>query len=148
LTWDLDELLKELGIELERTLRDLDEGRQVDSRRTVGDDFLKVTTSVSIRSAIPDTPPVIPPTAEPLVDVFEDAKGLKVVVELPGVRKQDVNVAVVDGFLRIEVSKGGRVHRKDVPFKLPPSGVEVKSTTENNSVVEITLLRKRRGGER
>ena len=49
----------------------------------------------------------------------------------------------MDGVLRIEVSKGGRVHRRDVPCKVAPGSVEVKSTKENNSVVEITFLRKR-----
>jgi HSP20 family protein len=88
--------------------------------------------------------PVEPPVQEPLVDVFDDEKGLRVVVELPGVEKEDIHVRFLDDVLRIEVSKGGRVHRRDVPCKVAPGSVEVKSTTQNNSVVEITFLRKRR----
>ena len=147
--WDIDDLLKELGIELEWTLKELDEGREVRTRSTVGDDFLRVTTSVSIKTAVPDNAPLmqpVPPDQEPLVDVFEDRKGLRVVVELPGVRKEDVKASLRDGLLRIEVSKGRRIHRKDVPCKLPLGGVQVKSATENNSVVEITFLRKPQDG--
>ncbi len=141
--WDIDDLLEELGVELAWTLKQLDEGRQVKARRTVGDDFIKVTSSISIRSAIPESVPVEPPVQEPLVDVFDDEKGLRVVVELPGVKKEDVHVRFLDDVLRIEVSKGGRVHRRDVPCKVAPGSVEVKSTTQNNSVVEITFLRRR-----
>jgi hypothetical protein len=143
LIWDIDDLLEELGVELAWTLKQLDEGRQVKARRTVGDDFIKVTSSISIRSAIPESVPVEPPVQEPLVDVFDDEKGLRVVVELPGVKKEDVHVRFLDDVLRIEVSKGGRVHRRDVPCKVAPGSVEVKSTTQNNSVVEITFLRRR-----
>jgi HSP20 family molecular chaperone IbpA len=139
LIWDLDDLLNELGLELGETLKELNERREVKTRRTVGDDFIKVTTSVSIRSLIPDSVPVEPLVREPLVDVFDDSKGLRVVVELPGIRKEDVRVHFLDGVLRIEVSKDGRVHRRDVPCRVAPGRVEVKSTRENNSVVEITF---------
>jgi HSP20 family molecular chaperone IbpA len=145
LIWDIDDLLNELGLELGETLRELDEGREVKARRTVGDDFIKITTNVSIRSAIPDSVPIQPPVREPLVDVFDDNKGLRVVVELPGVRKEDVRVHFLDGVLRIEVSKDGRLHRRDIPCRVAPGSVEVKSTREKNSVVEITFLRSPRG---
>jgi HSP20 family molecular chaperone IbpA len=146
--WDIDDLLNELGVELAWTLKELDEGRPVRARRTVGDDFIKVTTSVSVRTAIPESVPIEPPVQEPLVDVFDDGKGLRVVVELPGVKKEDVRVLFLDGTLRIEVSKDGKVHRRDVPCKVAPGSVEVKSTRENNSVVEITFLRRPRGEKR
>jgi HSP20 family molecular chaperone IbpA len=139
---ELDDLLNIFGIEIAWTLKELDEGREVKATRTVGDEFVRVTTSVSIRSAIPDGAPAEPPVQEPLVDVYDHGERLRVVVELPGVRKEDVKVRFTDGVLRIEVSKDGRVHRRDFPCKVPPGGVEVRSTTENNSVVEITFNRK------
>jgi hypothetical protein len=148
LIWDIDDLLNELGVQLGWTLKELDAGRTVKTERTVGDEFIKVTTSVSIRSAIPDSVPIQPPVHEPLVDVFDDSDGLRVVVELPGVKKEDVRVRFLDGVLRIEVSKGGTVHRRDVPCKVAPGSVEVKSTTENNSVVEIVFHLKHRGDKK
>jgi len=148
LIWDIDDLLNELGVQLGWTVKELDAGREVNARRIVGDELVKVTASVSIRSAIPDSVPVRPAAQEPLVDVFDDSKGIKVVVELPGVKKEDVHARFLDGVLRIEVSKAGRVHRRDVPCKVPPASVEVKSITENNSVVEITFLRRPRGDKK
>jgi HSP20 family molecular chaperone IbpA len=123
----------------------LEEGKVVETRRVVGDDIFRVTTRVSIRSAVPDEPAPEPPDREPLVDVFDDSKGLRVVVELPGVKKEDVRAQFLDGTLRIEVTKGGRVHRKDIPWKAAPGTVEVKSRKENNSVVEMTFQKKPRG---
>jgi HSP20 family protein len=93
--------------------------------------------------------PVQPrPVHEPLVDVFDEANGLRVVVELPGVKKEDVRVRFLDGVLRIEVTKGGRVHRRDVACKVAPGNVEVKSTTENNSVVEMVFRLRGQGDKK
>ena len=145
---DIDDLLNALGVELEWTLKELDEGREVKTSRTVGDGFIKVSTSVSFRTAVPESAPIRPPVQEPLIDVFDDGKALRVVVELPGVKKEDVHARFLDGVLRIEVSKDGRLHRRDVPCKVAPGSVEVKSTREKNSVVEITFLRRKRGEEK
>jgi hypothetical protein len=60
-------------------------------------------------------------------------------VELPAIKKEDVNVIFVDGLMRIEVSHDGTVHRRDIPCVFVPDGAEVWSTEENNSVVELTF---------
>jgi HSP20 family molecular chaperone IbpA len=142
---DLDELLAELSDVIESTLRQLEEGKVVKSTKVDGDDFFKITTRVSIGPAIPETIHPPPQVLEPLVDVFDDEKGLRVVVELPGVKKEDVQVHFINGLLRIEVSRGGRLHRVEVPCKIAPGSVDVKSTKENNSVVEIKFARSVRG---
>ncbi len=143
--WEIDDLLEGLGRAIASTLRELEEGKVVETRSIVGDDIVKVTTRVSIRSAMPDEVPSEPPTREPLVDVYDDSKGLRVVVELPGVKKEDVRAEFLHGVLRIEVTKAGKVHRRDIPCKVVPGTVEVKSSKENNSVVELTFRRKSRG---
>ena len=142
---DLDKLLADLSDVIESTLRQLEEGKVVRSTRVAGDDFFKITTRVSVGPAIPEAIHPPPPLLEPLVDVFDDKKGLRVVVELPGVKKEDVRVRFMSGVLRIEVSRGGRLHRVDVPCKIAPGSIEIKSTEENNSVVEIKFVRSARG---
>jgi hypothetical protein len=140
--WDLDDLLDEIGVVIRSSLRDLEAGKTITSHRVMGDDQLKVTASFSVRPAIPESRPTMPSVAqEPLVDVFHDESGLRVVVELPGIRKEDVSVRFLGDMLRIEVSKGGKTHRLDVPCVSPPGGIKVESTTHNNSVVEIRFLR-------
>jgi hypothetical protein len=143
--WDIEDLLDDLGKVIASALTELDQGKVVETRRVVGDDMLKITTRVSIRSAVPDAVPAKPPAREPLVDVFEDREGLRVVVELPGVKKEDVRAQFLHGILRIEVTQGGKVHRRDIPCQVAPGTVEVKSSRENNSVVELTFRKKTRG---
>ena len=143
--WDIEGLLDELGKALASTLKDLDEGRVTRTHRVVGDGILKVTTRVSVGPLTPESARSEPLVQEPIVDVFDDKKGLRVLVELPGVRKEDVKVRFLNGVLRIDVTKGGKLHRRELPCKVAPGSVEVKSTRENNSVVEITFLRRPRG---
>ena len=88
-----------------------------------------------------------PPRAEPepLIDVIEEDDGYRVVVLLPGVRREDVAVKRGPGSLRVEVTKGGTVYAKEIPCAPEPSKVTVVSARENNSVVELVFA-KRRGG--
>ncbi len=146
MSWDVDDVLDEIVKAIASTLRELEQGKVVKTRTVYGDDHsIKVTTSVSVGPAIPESVPLVPPLREPLIEVFEGDNILRVLVELPGVKKEDVRVLFLDGVLRIEVSKAGRIHRRDVACKVAPGSVDVKSTTENNSVVELTFVRKRRG---
>ena len=56
---------------------------------------------------------------EPLVDVVDGEKDVRVIAELPGVRKEDVDVQVKDGNLIISVDK----RRQEVPQGAPASRV-------------------------
>jgi HSP20 family protein len=60
---------------------------------------------------------------QPLVDIYECAAGLVVVVELPGVDKDQIRVEVVRGHLRIagerphKLPEGARnVHHMEIPY--------------------------------
>ncbi|MFY3740737.1 MAG: HSP20 family molecular chaperone IbpA [Candidatus Nitrosomirales archaeon] len=79
---------------------------------------------------------------EPLIDVFDSEDGLKIVVLLPGIKKEDVNVTVIDGKLVIEIRKGFQVYRKEIPCNIREDEIAVK-TISNNSVIEMFLARKK-----
>ncbi|MDA4117200.1 MAG: hypothetical protein OK455_02530 [Thaumarchaeota archaeon] len=140
--WDVDDLLNELRDVIATTLRQLEQGKVVTTTRVVGDDLFKITTRVSVGPAVPEAVRPSPPPQAPLLDVFDDGKRLRVVVELPGVKKEDVQVHFMNDALRIDVSKGGVHHQADIPCMVVPGSIKVLSTRENNSVVEITFLRK------
>ena len=142
--WDIDDLLDMLEKAIASSLGEIEEGRVVKTEKVSGNDIVKITASLSIGPAIPTGTRVEAPGREPLVDVFDDEKGLRIVVELPGVKKDDVRVDFLDGVLRVVIIKDGKVHQKDVPCEIAPGSVEVKSTRENNSVVEITFIRRMR----
>jgi HSP20 family molecular chaperone IbpA len=81
----------------------------------------------------------VPPEKEPLIDAFEDEKSIRVVVLLPGVRKEDVTVIPGPGLIKVEVVKGETVYAKEIPCRSAPSEVRVVSAVENNSVVELVF---------
>ncbi len=112
---DIDDLLEELAKAIGLSLQDLDAGRVVKSRKAVGGDTFKITSTFSIGPAIPEVARPEPPVKEPLVDVFEDGNRVRLVVELPGIKKDDVHVSLQDGSLRIDVVQGGKVHTREVP---------------------------------
>ena len=82
---------------------------------------------------------------EPLVDVVSTDKEVHVIAELPGVRKEDLNVTVAERSVTISVDAEGRKYYKelDLPGVVDPQGAK---STYNNGVLEVTLPLKSKGG--
>jgi hypothetical protein len=76
---------------------------------------------------------------QPLIDVFEGEHTVKVLVLLPGIRKEDVSVRVTGNTLTVEVRRGENVYVKELVCSSPPSSASVVSAVENNSVVELVF---------
>ncbi len=84
---------------------------------------------------------------EPLTDVIEEKDTVRVIVELPGVERDDIQLRAEDRFLDIEVNREDRKFSKQVelPCAVDPDGADA---TYKNGVLEITLKRtapKKRG---
>ena len=133
--------------ELERVLLGIlgsvqDSGETVKKRRVTRG---PITGTFSLKVGLLDSttnreaPRVYPQQAEqgPLIDVIDEKDGLRVIVLLPGIRSDDVKVGVSGRLLRIEITKGGTTYSREIPCKLAPSDIRVKSVVEKNSVVEI-----------
>jgi HSP20 family protein len=81
---------------------------------------------------------------EPLVDVVESDKQVRVIAEVPGATKEDIEMSVRDQALTISVNTPGRNYRKEL--QLPDSAlVEGAKSSFNNGILEITFP-KREGG--
>jgi HSP20 family protein len=93
------------------------------------------TPSKEWREAISDT-------REPLVDVVEGAKEVRVLAELPGARKQDIELTVEGRALVISAETSARKYRKELEL---PYAVELERarSTFNNGVLEVTLPKRR-----
>lgn len=84
--------------------------------------------------------PQISEEREPLVDVYEEKDKVKVIAELPGVEKKDIDVKVVDDKLILSTSKAARKYHKEVAL---PARVDVKKVkaTYNNGILTLELPR-------
>ena len=116
-------------------------GGEVEVRTSVRVGFLD-EMSPSKESARPR------PGEEPLIDVMQTEDALKVLVLLPGVKKDDIKVSANARSLDFEINTRGRTYRKKVPLDVRPSKIRIQSIVENNSVVEITFSKKGKAVQR
>ena len=81
---------------------------------------------------------------EPLVDVVSSGREVRVIAEMPGVRKEDVNVTVSEKSMVISVESEGRGYYKelDLPGTVDPKGAR---STYNNGILEVTIPLKSSG---
>jgi len=83
-------------------------------------------------------PDELPGSREPLVDVQETDKQVTVIVEIPGVSKEDVDLEVANDTLTIKVDNPERKYYKEV--QLPAEVDEDSGDAKfNNGVLSITL---------
>ena len=136
----LDELQKELGLFVNLILNDSGKA----SRRyfTVGGGIVGVKLSINTSPLVHDPQEghnlpryQIQREDEPLVDVIEDTNTLKVMALLPGVKKEDVSYDVVDGMIKLKITKGGKVFYKEIPCDVNPSKVSLSGLQHLTTLV-------------
>ena len=77
---------------------------------------------------------------EPLVDIHEEDDHVLVVVELPGVAKENVTLEMADGRLNLSAERGKTTYRKEVD--LPESCVPEKMQWEcSNGILQVRFGR-------
>ena len=91
----------------------------------------------------PDTVSQISAEREPLVDVNMTDKEVKVVVEMPGIRKEDIKIKAYDSQVEVTSSKDAqRKYHKNI--ELPElAEVETARSAYNNGILEITFDKKK-----
>ncbi len=82
---------------------------------------------------------------EPLVDVVSSDKEVRVIAEMPGVEKGDIDVTVNEKSLVISVDREDRRYFKELelPGVVDPKGAK---STYNNGILEVTIPLKSPGG--
>jgi HSP20 family protein len=77
---------------------------------------------------------------EPLTDVIEEADRVRVIAEVPGVKKEDIELNATDRSLEIDVaSQDRRFHKHlDLPCDVQPDSAKA---SYNNGVLEVALKR-------
>ena len=88
-----------------------------------------------------------PSEREPLTDVIEGAKEISIILELPGVEKNDIDLKTTEVFLEINVETPDRSYHKKLTFpcKVKP---ETAKASYKNGVLEVRVERieQRKGG--
>lgn len=86
--------------------------------------------------------PVVDEVREPMVDVFEEDKLLRVIAEMPGCEKKDIRTEIKGDILTLAADARSGKYRGEV---LLPCPVESKSlrSSYRNGMLEIELRRKK-----
>jgi HSP20 family protein len=81
-------------------------------------------------------------TREPLVEVVEGQKEIRVIAELPGVKKEDIELTADGRNLTISAETTTMGYHKEVEL---PSSVELEGPTStfNNGILEVTFTRRK-----
>lgn len=86
------------------------------------------------------TPKGVEEKREPLVDIINEKNDLRIIAELPGVRKEDIELNATEKELEIKVDTAERKYYKklELPCKIKPETADAKY---NNGVLQITLTK-------
>ncbi|MFX1564966.1 MAG: archaeal heat shock protein Hsp20 [Promethearchaeota archaeon] len=83
-------------------------------------------------------PPTVRSEREPLIDVMEQEDKVIIIAELPGVKKEEININVTDYAVTLKVESKDRKYAKNIDL---PSPVDINHVTSsyNNGILEIQL---------
>lgn len=98
----------------------------------------------NIKPGLPVGRPAIQlkPEREPVVDVIDEERTIKVVAELPGMKKEEIQLSTTEESLTIRAEGKARKYLKDVglPAEVEPSSAKA---TYVNGILEVTLDKKK-----
>lgn len=92
--------------------------------------------------------PLVSEDTEPLTDVYDEGNVVKVIMDMPGVDKEDIKINVLrDGRTLIVEARGSdRSYRKELTLPTEVDAGKAKATYKNG-VLTIELPKKSRGNE-
>lgn len=78
---------------------------------------------------------------EPLVDIFEEADEINIILDVPGFKEEEIHWEVKDAILKLSAKTFGREWEESIAL---PEEVDTKNikTKYQNAVLEITLIKK------
>ncbi|MEM3085394.1 MAG: archaeal heat shock protein Hsp20 [Nitrososphaerales archaeon] len=81
---------------------------------------------------------------EPMIDIISSGAEIKVVAELPGVNKEDIQIRATENELILQTGGQGRKYYKeiDLPEIVDPNSAR---STYKNGILEVTFKRKNKG---
>ena len=92
--------------------------------------------------------PIISETVEPFTDVIEEDDVIKVIIDMPGVEKEDIKVEATEKTITVSAERGDRKYYKKVTLPKPIKPETAKAQYKNG-VLTITaekLEKREKGG--
>jgi len=71
------------------------------------------------------------------VDIFENGKKTRVIVELPGVNEEDIRLDLIKDILTVAANRESYNYRKDIKLRCTLESITGK--IYNNGILEVTL---------
>ena len=92
---------------------------------------------------ISDGKTVLSEEREPLIDIIENHNNVAITIEVPGVKKENINLDLIDERLEIKVDQPERKYYKviNLPCNVKPRTIK---TTYNNGVLDIEIEKKKK----
>ena len=112
------------------------------SKKTKKTEGLKRKVQRKPRQWIYETKPIFKKVREPLVDVFKEAKEVKIIIDLGSFSRGEIDIDIKPDKYVIFAKHQEQEFREEI--KLPP-GVDIANTAEyfKNGILEITLPKKK-----
>jgi len=103
---------------------------------------VKPTSASKSVGRIVGSKPQISSEREPLSDVNVTEKEVKVVLEMPGIKKEDININAYDGVVEVIADNPQRKYHKTIDL---PKDIDIETarSTYNNGILEITFDKKK-----
>jgi len=147
-----EDFMEQMMKEIERMMQHIDTNNPDEMRRklgpmlwgfnmTIGPDGKPIFKEFgNVKPSIKGSP-VASKDREPLVDVFIEDKVVRVIAELPGVEKDDINVKTTESKIIIEAVSGDRNYscERDLSVQIKPKTAHAKY---KNGILELTVDRK------
>ena len=144
---DVKNLMDELDKLVTGVLASLEENKPITIHHKRSNMEFDVTTNISIRLGLLES---LGPLSydklkdnEPLVDILEDDNNIKIIAMIPGIKKEDIETDVRDGFIDIKIRKGNDLIHRTIACNVKPNQVTIKSLSYNNSVLEIVFSKRK-----
>jgi HSP20 family protein len=83
--------------------------------------------------------PVVEEVREPIVDVFEEAKEINIIAEMPGIDEKDIKLDIKGDILNISAEGKDRQYQKEVLLS-KPTKAEDMTWTYKNGILEIKIV--------
>lgn len=81
---------------------------------------------------------MIKESRDPMVDLFEEEEEIRIIIEIPGVEREDIQIKVEDSLFLLKAARGDYKYKKEIILSRPVQKESVSSKYKNG-LLTVTL---------